>query len=289
MIFEIVLNGLLLGGLYTLMGTGFSLQWGISGIINLSYGGMMVLGGYIAFFLHRLINLQPIFSIIPAAVVLFFLGMLIYNFLLKPTIKKGSFIVTVIMTFAVELVLENFMLLVWASDYRIITSPYSSIGFDVLHTHLPLIKALIFSISMLAVVLVYLFMNRTKTGKSIQASALNPAGAKFIGINVDKMYMYNFGIGCAIAAVAGALASNINAFSVVLAGGLLAKVFVITVLGGLGNIWGAALGGITLGLVESIGTITVGPEYNEALGLIVMVIVLVFRPRGLIGKKFWDV
>jgi len=76
---------------------------------------------------------------------------------------------------------------------------------------------------------------------------------------------------------------------VVLAGGLLGKVFVITVLGGLGNIWGAALGGITLGLVESIGTITVGPEYNEALGLIVMVVVLVFRPRGLIGKKFWDV
>ncbi len=289
MLFEIVLNGLLLGGLYTLMGTGFSLQWGISGIINLSYGGMMVLGGYIAFFLHRLINLQPIVSVIPAAVVLFFFGLLVYSLLLRPTIKKGSFFVTVIMTFAVELVLENFMLLVWASDYRIITSPYSSIGFDIFGTHLPLIKALIFMMSILGVVLVYLFMNKTKPGKSIQASALNPAGARFIGINVEKMYMYNYGIGCAIAAVAGALASNINAFSVVLAGGLLGKVFVITVLGGLGNIWGAALGGITLGLVESIGTITVGPEYNEALGLIVMVIVLVFRPRGLIGKKFWDV
>jgi len=289
MLFEIALNGLLLGGLYTLMGTGFSLQWGISGIINLSYGGMMVLGGYIAFFLHGLINLQPIFSIIPAGIVLFILGLLIYNFLLKPTIKRGSFIVTVIMTFAVELVLENFMLFVWASDYRIITSPYSSIGFDILGTHLPLIKILMFGISMAVVGLVYLFMNKTKPGKSIQASALNPDGAKYIGINVDKMYMYNFALGCAIAAMAGALASNINAFSVVLAGGLLGKVFVITVLGGLGNIWGAALGGITLGLVESFGTITVGSEYNEALGLIVMVVVLVFRPRGLIGKKFWDV
>jgi len=289
MLFEIILNGLLLGGLYTLMGTGFSLQWGISGIINLAYGGMMVLGGYIAFALHRLINVQPLVSIVPAAVILFFLGLLIYNYLLKPTIKKGSFFVTVIMTFAIELVLENFMLLMWASDYRIITSPYSSIAFNVLGFHLPLIKALIFTLSMLGVFAVYVFMNKTTTGKSIQASALNPAGARFIGINVEKMYMYNFGIGCAIAAVAGALASNINAFSVVLAGGLLGKVFIITILGGLGNIWGAALGGITLGLVESIGTIAVGPEYNEALGLIVMVVVLVFRPRGLIGKKFWDV
>jgi len=101
--------------------------------------------------------------------------------------------------------------------------------------------------------------------------------------------MINFGIGCAIAAVAGSLASNINAFSVVLAGGLLGKVFVIAVLGGLGNIWGAALGGITLGLVEALGSLTVGPAYNEALGLVVMVVVLVLRPRGLIGRRFWDV
>ena len=211
MLFEIALNGLLLGGLYTLMGAGFSMQWGISGIINLSYGGMIVLGGYIA------------------------------------------------------------------------------IGLDFFVVHLPLIKVILFGISILAVLLVYLFMNRTKPGKAIQASALNPDGARFIGINTERMYMYNFGIGCAIAAVAGALSSNINAFSVVLAGGLLGKVFVITVLGGLGNIWGAALGGITLGLVESFGTVTVGSEYNEALGLIVMVVVLVLRPRGLIGKKFWDV
>jgi branched-chain amino acid transport system permease protein len=289
MLFEIALNGLLLGGLYTLMGAGFSMQWGISGIINLSYGGMIVLGGYIAFAFNQMIGIQPLVSIVPAGLILFFFGLLVYHFLLRPTIQKGSFIVTVIMTYAVELVLENFMLLAWDSDYRIITSPYSSIGLDFFGVHLPLIKVILFGISILAVYLVYLFMNRTKPGKAIQASALNPDGARFIGINTERMYMYNFGIGCAIAAVAGALSSNINAFSVVLAGGLLGKVFVITVLGGLGNIWGAALGGITLGLVESFGTVTVGSEYNEALGLIVMVVVLVLRPRGLIGKKFWDV
>ncbi len=289
MLFEIALNGLLLGGLYTLMGAGFSLQWGISGIINLAYGGIIVLGGYIAFAFHQWLHIQPVVSMIPAGIILFFFGIFAYRVLLQPTIQKGSFIVTVIMTYAIELVLENFMLFAWDSDYRIITSPYSSMGIHIFGIHLPLIKLIIFGISILAVYIVYLFMNKSKPGKAIQASALNPDGARFIGIDTELMYMYNFGIGCAIAAVAGALSSNINAFSVVLAGGLLGKVFVITVLGGLGNIWGAALGGVTLGLVESFGTITVGSEYNEALGLIVMVVVLVFRPRGLIGKKFWDV
>jgi branched-chain amino acid transport system permease protein len=289
MLFEIVLNGLLLGGLYTLMGTGFSLQWGISGIINLSYGGMMVLGAYISYQFFTVLSVQPIVSAIPAAIILFLLGIAVYRFLLRPTIQKGSFFATLIMTFAVELVLENFMLLIWASDYRIISSPYSNLAVELFNTHLPLVKALIFAVSFLVVYLVHLFMSKTKPGKAIQASALNPDGARFIGINVERMYMINFGIGCAIAAVAGSLASNINAFSVVLAGGLLGKVFVIAVLGGLGNIWGAALGGITLGLVEALGSLTVGPAYNEALGLVVMVVVLVLRPRGLIGRRFWDV
>ena len=94
MIFEIVLNGLMLGGLYTLMGTGFSLQWGISGIINLAYGGMMVLGAYIAFVFFSIFSIQPVISAIPAGILMFILGLLIYRFLLRPTIKRGSFFVT---------------------------------------------------------------------------------------------------------------------------------------------------------------------------------------------------
>jgi branched-chain amino acid transport system permease protein len=153
MLFEIALNGLLLGGLYTLMGTGFSMQWGISGIINLSYGGMMVLGAYISYQFFTLFSVQPLISAVPAAIILFLLGIAVYRFLLRPTIKRGSFFVTLIMTFAVELVLENFMLLIWASDYRIISSPYSNLAVEVFNTHLPLVKSVIFAVSFLAVYL----------------------------------------------------------------------------------------------------------------------------------------
>lgn len=289
MLFQVTLNGLALGGLYTLMGTGFSLQWGISGIINLAYGGFLVLGAYIAFVFFKTLGVQPILSTLPAAAVLFVLGLAVYHFLLRPTIRRGSFVVTLVMCFAIELVLENVMLLVWASDYRMITSPYSNLSVQLLGARLPLVKVVIFFASLVFVYLVHLFMSRTKTGKAIQASALNPTGAEMIGVDVQRMYTINFGLGAAIAGVAGALMSNISTFSVVLTGSLLGKVFVIAILGGLGNIWGALLGGITLGLVESYGAITIGPEYNEAIGLAVMVLVLVLRPRGLIGRKYWEV
>lgn len=289
MLFQVTLNGLALGGLYTLMGTGFSLQWGISGIINLAYGGFLVFGAYIAYAFFQALGVQPIISALPAAVILFILGIVLYRFLLRPAIRRGSFVVTLVMCFAIELVLENIMLIVWASDYRMVTSPYSNLGVRLLNAQVPLIKLIIFLVSLAFVYLVYLFMSSTKTGKAIQASALDPKGAEMVGIDVQRMYAINFGLGAAIAGVAGALMSNISAFSVVVTGSLLGKVFVITILGGLGNIWGALLGGITLGLVECYGAITIGPEYNEAIGLLVMVLVLVLRPRGLIGRKYWNV
>jgi branched-chain amino acid transport system permease protein len=272
-----------------LMGIGFSLQWGISGIINLSYGAMIILGSLIAFQLFKSLGIQPIFSSVPAALILFLTGVVMYRWLLRPTMKKAPPFVTLIMTFAIGLVMENVMLYVWSSDYRMINSPYSTLSFRILGTSIPFIKAAIFVLSLVCVSFVYLFMMRTRTGKAIQASCLNPKSAEIIGIDVAKMYAINFGLGSAIRALSGALASNISAFSVVMTGTWVSKVFIISILGGLGNIFGAALGGLTLGVVESYASLIVGPEYNEAVGLIVMVSVLVLRPRGLIGRKFWDV
>ena len=193
------------------------------------------------------------------------------------------------MTFAVGMVIENFMLIAWGADYRMVTSPYSGLSVQLLNTNLPFVKIIVFFVSLICVYAVHLFMSKTKTGKAIQASCLNPQGAEVIGIEVPKMYGINFGLGAAIGALAGVMVTNLTAFSVVLSGTLLGKVFIIAVLGGLGNILGAAVGGLTLGLVESYAAVTIGPEFNEAIGLVVMILVLVLRPRGLIGRKYWDV
>jgi branched-chain amino acid transport system permease protein len=289
MFLSVTLNGLMIGGLYVLMGTGFSLQWGISGIINLSFGSMTVLAAYLAFMLFSLLGVQPLITAIPIAGLIFLLGLAVYHFLLRPTIRRAPLFVTLIMTFAVGMVIENFMLIAWGADYRIVTSPYSGLSVQLLNTNLPFVKIIVFFVSLICVYLVHLFMSKTKTGKAIQASCLNPQGAEAIGIEVPKMYGINFGLGAAIGALAGVMVTNMTAFSVVLSGTLLGKVFIIAVLGGLGNILGAAVGGLTLGLVESYAAVTIGPEFNEAIGLVVMILVLVLRPRGLIGRKYWDV
>lgn len=289
MFLSVTLNGLMIGGLYVLMGTGFSLQWGISGIINLAFGSMTVLAAYLAFMLFSLLGLQPLITAIPIAGLIFLLGLAVYHFLLRPTIRRAPLFVTLIMTFAVGMVIENFMLIAWGADYRMVTSPYSGLSVQLLNTNLPFVKIIVFFVSLICVYAVHLFMSKTKTGKAIQASCLNPQGAEVIGIEVPKMYGINFGLGAAIGALAGVMVTNLTAFSVVLSGTLLGKVFIIAVLGGLGNILGAAVGGLTLGLVESYAAVTIGPEFNEAIGLVVMILVLVLRPRGLIGRKYWDV
>lgn len=287
MLLQVLLNGLLVGGLYALMGLGFSLQWGISGIINLTYGGTVILGAYLSFTFFRIFGLQPVLSAIPASAILFAFGFMVYQFFLRPILRYGSFVITLIMTFAIELVLENIMLLVWASDYRMVSSIYSVLRIGKLS--LPINKVIIFTVALFLTYLVYLFMAKTNYGRAIQASALNLTGAQIIGIDVQKMYAINFALGSAIGGAAGALMSTLSAFSVVMTGLLLSKAFVIAILGGLGNILGALLGGVTLGLAESIGITIFGPAYSEAIGLMVMVIVLVLKPRGLIGRKYWTV
>jgi len=281
-----LINALLIGGLYALMGAGFSLQWGISGIINLSYGAMVILGSYLSLAMFDFLNIDPFISILISAAILFFLGAAIYRGLLQPLIK-GGIIITLILTFAVRLVLENIMLVVWSADYRTIRLSYAGYSFQIGNAYVPLIRFLTFIIAIAVIYAVYRFMMGTKIGKGIQAVALDREGAEAVGIDVEKMYLINFALGSAIAGGAGALWASIYSFSPHLVGIIVGKVFIIAILGGLGNIWGAAAGGLVLGIAETTGAVFLGSEWQEAIGMAIMVIVLVWKPYGLLGKKFF--
>jgi len=281
-----LINALLIGGLYALMGIGFSLQWGISGIINLSYGAMVILGSYLSLTMFDFLNIDPFISIVISAAILFFLGAAIYRGILQPLIK-GGIIITLILTFAVRLVLENIMLVVWSANYRTIRLSYAGYSFQVGNAYVPLIRFLTFIIAIAVIYAVYRFMMGTKIGKGIQAVALDREGAEAVGIDVEKMYLINFALGSALAGGAGALWASIYSFSPHLVGIIVGKVFIIAILGGLGNIWGAAAGGLVLGIAETTGAVFLGSEWQEAIGMAIMVIVLVWKPYGLLGKKFF--
>ena len=283
---QILINAILLGGLYALMGIGFSLQWGISRIINLSYGAMVILGSYISLELFNLFRLDPFISMIISGAILFVIGALIYRTLLQPLIK-GGIIFILIITFALRLIIENIILKVWSADYRSIRVSYAGSNFQFGDAHVPLIKFLAFLVAAVLIYLTYLFMTKTKTGKGIQAVALDKEGAQAVGMDVEKMYLINFALGTALAGIAGSLWASIFSFSPHLLSPIVGKVFIVAILGGLGNIWGAAAGGLLLGIAETAGVVFLGSEWQEAIGMVIMVGVLIWRPYGLIGKKFF--
>jgi branched-chain amino acid transport system permease protein len=283
---QMLINAILLGGLYALMGIGFSLQWGISGIINLSYGAMVILGSYISLEFFNLFHLDPFISMIISGAILFIIGAAIYRTLLQPLIK-GGIVFTLILTFAVRLVIENIILKVWSADYRTIRLTYAGSNFQFGDAYIPLIKFLAFLVAAVLIYLTYLFMTNTKTGKGIQAVALDKEGAQAVGMDVEKMYLINFALGTALAGLTGSLWASIYSFSPHLLGPMVGKVFIIAILGGLGNIWGAAAGGLLLGIAETAGAVFVGSEWQEAIGMVIMVSVLVWKPYGLMGKKFF--
>jgi branched-chain amino acid transport system permease protein len=283
---QIVINAILLGGVYALMGIGFSLQWGISGIINLSYGAMVILGSYISLEFFNLFHLDPFISMIVSGAILFVIGAIIYRGLLQPFLK-GGIVFTLILTFAVRLIVENIMLKVWSADYRTIHLTYAGSNFQFGDAFIPLIKFLVFLVVAVLIYLTYLFMTNTKTGKGIQAVALDKEGAQAVGMDVEKMYLINFAFGTALAGITGSLWASIYNFSPHLLTPITGKVFIIAILGGLGNIWGAAAGGLLLAIAETAGLIFFGAEWQEAVGMVIMVSVLLWRPYGLIGKKFF--
>jgi branched-chain amino acid transport system permease protein len=283
---QTIFNALLLGGIYAVMGVGFSLQWGISSIINLSYGTMVILGSYVALAAFNHLGIDPFLGLFISGAVLFFLGAIIYRLILQPLSKSG-FVFTLILTFAVALILENFMQAVWSADYRTIRVPYAGISFEFAGAYVPLIRVLAFVVAGVVISGLFLFFRHSKTGKGIHAVALDKVGAEAVGIDIQKMYRVNFALGAALAGGAGALWASIYSFSPHLVGTLVGKVFIIAILGGLGNIWGAAVGGLALGLAETLGATFVGAEWQEAIGLVIMVLVLIFRPYGILGQKYY--
>lgn len=283
---QMLVNAVLLGGLYALMGLGFSLQWGISGIVNLSYGAMVILGSYISLECFDLLHLDPFVSMIISGVILYALGGLIYRTLLQRVVR-GGIVFTLILTYAVRLITENGLLRVWSADYRTIRVTYAGNNFQFAGAAVPLVKCLVFVVVAVLVYLTYCFMMKTKTGKGIQAVALDTEGAQAVGISVEKMYLINFALGTALAGIAGSLWASVYTFSPDSINMITGKVFIIAILGGLGNIWGAAAGGLLLGLAETVGATLVGSQWQEVIGMAIMVIVLLWRPYGLLGKKFF--
>ena len=286
-VMQVLINAVVLGCLYACIAIGFSLVWGVLNVINLIHGSFIVLGSYLALGLYQALGISPWYALIVAAPVFFVLGYLLQRLLLNRVID-APVLVTLTLTFGLDLILNNAMIYFFKADYRKLTlsPPTGSISmFDVV---VP-VDRLIATVAALALTgLLYLLLRRLRVGRAIVAVRLDRDAAVLMGVDVKSIYAIAFGLGAALAGCAGVLMALIYPISPLSSSTFLGKAFVVCVLGGLGSVSGALAGGLLLALVEGVGTTFLGPQHATTLSFVLLIIFLIARPQGLLGRKGFE-
>jgi branched-chain amino acid transport system permease protein len=290
-IIEDTINGILMGSIYGLAALGLTLIFGVLKVINFAHGSMLMVGMYAAYWTVILTGLHPYLTLIAVVPVMFVFGYLLQDILIKPIFKSEKDvrepITVIIVTTGVWYILDNLSLLVFGPQYRNIQdNPLRGkmLEFGDMMVSVP--KLWGFCAAIVTALLIYLFLQKTRMGRAVRATSLDRDAASLQGINQYKVYNISVGIGTAAAGVAGvALVPFYNVFPSV---GVLfdIKCFIIVVLGGLGSIWGALLGGMIVGVIESVGPQFMAATWTEAVVYALFLLFLFFKPSGLFGVKY---
>lgn len=278
--------GLLDGGLLALVAVGFSLVWGVMNIVNLAHGAFVVVGAYITWKLNEAAGLDPYLGMFASAAALFVAAYIVQRYLINLVVNAPIWM-TLLLTFGLNLLIVNGLILLFTADFRAIHTSWAENSLALGSVRVPYGRLAGFGVSVAVTVGLVLFMGRTKIGLAIRATGMDRAAARLMGMNVRHVYGFTFALAAAMAGMAGAILGTINTFSPNSAGELTLQSFVIAVLGGLGNMWGALAGGVLLGLVQAWGGQYLSGTLVNAIAFGVLVLVLIVKPSGLIGRPYY--
>lgn len=283
--FQNLSNGILIGAVYALIGVGLTLVFGVMRTINFAHGDFVVLGMYLAVVFNSIFGWDPYLTLILAIPLGFLMGALIQKTILTRVIDAKPETM-MLATLGISLVISNLLLLIFGGEPKSVNVTYASSTISLGEMKISVVL-LFAGLATLAVIsALYLLLNKTEVGRAIRATAENRLGAELVGVNTKKIQAIVFGLGMALAVTAGVSLIPLLFASPVTTGALFTlKAFVVTVLGGLGNIGAAIIGGLLLGLVEVMGASYLDSAYRDAYGLLVFIVVLLIKPEGLFGKS----
>ena len=282
--FQSLLSGVLIGGVYALIGIGLTIIFGVMRIINFAHGDIMMIGMYLTYNLFALAGIDPFLSIAITIPIMFVFGALLQKLFINRVLNALPQN-QILLTIGLGLIMSNTMMLIYTSDYKILSTSYSSSSFELLGISISEPLAISFVITAAITALLYWFFLKTDTGQAIRATAQDREAAQLMGINVKRMSIIAFGLGASLAGTAGALIAPTYYIFPQIGSIFTLKAFVITVLGGMGSILGATLGGIVIGVAESMGAVYISSGWKDVVVFVLFLLVLLFKPAGLLGKS----
>lgn len=284
---QVFVFGIFIGALYGLAAIGFSFVFGVMKVLNIAHGSLLMLGAYGSFWLFSLCHIDPYLSIPVVAIGVFLIGLAMYRGLLASLIKLPETLkinTSLLVAFGAILILDNLAIMLFTADERSITPSYSGSGIEVLGIVLPFTRLAALGLTIFVIVALQQFLRKTYFGKSIRAVTQNWESASLVGINVQRTYLVSFGLSAILASIAGALVGIGWAISPGMGLEWTLKAMIVVCLAGMGSMGGTLVAGLILGVVESLSALFIGP-YMEAVGLIMLLLVISLRPQGLFGSR----
>jgi branched-chain amino acid transport system permease protein len=277
-------NGTIIGSAYGLMGVGMTLIFGLMSVVNFAHGELYMLGAFLVFSLVTFLHLNYFISIVLGMGGIFILGAVLERLTIKP-IRNAPVLMTALVTIGLSIFFKNTALVIWGGVPKKIVNPFPSASIELGFLYVTWPRVFTLVITILIIVVLHYFIKNAKVGKAMRATFENKDAAALMGIKIDRIYAYTFCIGSALAGIAGILLGTVYLVYPTMGELAVLKAFIVVIMGGMGNFIGAFFSGIILGISESLGAGFISTGYKDAIGFLIVILVLIFRPQGLFGEK----
>ncbi|RWZ64518.1 branched-chain amino acid ABC transporter permease [Labedella populi] len=285
LLLQAVILGVLLGGLYALLAAGLTLYFGIMRVVMIAHAAFLVLAAYLAWWINREMGIDPLLSLVVTVPLFFVIGVLIQRLLVSRLKPLTLTMMSVLLTFAVALVIEGGLGFLFTGTQRRIPLSYASDSLNLFGAQVPVVKLIAFGLAALSLALLFLLLKYTRFGQALRATIQHPEAARLVGINTDRVAGYGFGLGLATAAIGGTALSLDATIYPSLHWHWIGPLMAIIVVGGLGSIPGAAIAALVLGVAQSLLQLPMGPTWAQTVFYIALFLTLMFRPQGFFGGR----